>query len=338
MRKESETPPGTVETGSCGSDPVARRRVTWLELLSEPREWQSILRSLSAGRAALAGLPRQLAEAAEAIRRQLESPQLRQLVEELSRPGWWDRAANAYCDSYQLEIVELGVRPLSEEEQSAFMVFGSMLAKPGELGLGRRPPLLQVAVAGQRPDIALAVLLRQGLDRRTLRSLDVADRETREELAGQATLALGEEILPGFERRVNSLGFGGLVQLRPLLVEVTKDAYLVVAIHRELIRYLKKEALQRKREDPTEPDALEDELPSEARQEHLLDYWVLEQSIARCLDRPRAKPVDAQILKAIADDPGRSSASIAKELKLPATTVRYRRHLIMEFLREDLEE
>ncbi len=318
MRKESETPPGTVETGSCGSNPVARWRVTWLELLSEAqREWPSISRSFSAAATALADLPRQLAQAAGMMLRVLESPQVQQLLEEISRPGWWDGVANAYCDAYQLEIVELGLRPLSKEEQFAFMVLGSMLAETGELGMGRRPPLLQVAVAGQRPDIALAVLLRQGLDRTALRSLDVADRETREELVGQATLALGEEILPGFERRVNSLGFGGLVQLRPLLAEVTKDAYLVVAIRRELIRYLKKQALHRKREEPREPAALEDELPCAPEQERHLDHWVVEQSIGRFLTRPRAKAIDAQILKAIADGPERSSASIARDLDLP---------------------
>ena len=53
-------------TRNRGSDPVARPGLTWLEVLSEPwRGWQSISRSVSAGAAAMADLPRQLAEAAE---------------------------------------------------------------------------------------------------------------------------------------------------------------------------------------------------------------------------------------------------------------------------------
>jgi len=311
-------------------------RRTWLDVLSEAqREWPSILRSLCAAATALADLPRQFAQAAGMMLRLLESPQVQQLLEEIRRPNWWHRAADAYCDAYQLEIDALGLRPLSQEEQLNFMVFGSMLAEqPGELGLGRRPPLLQVAVAGQRPDIALAVLLRQGLDRSALRSLDVADAETREELIGQATLALGEEILPGLERRVNELGLGGMAQLRPLVAQVTKDAYLVVAIRRELIRYLEKEELHREREEAREPAVLEKELLSAPEQERRLNHWAVEQAIERFLKRPRAKKIDARIVAAI-KDPERSSASIARELGIPPTTVCYRRRLLMEFLSKD---
>jgi len=316
-------------------EPLKPRR-TWLDILSEAqREWPSISRSLCAAATALADLPRQLAQAAGAMLRLLESPQVQQLLEEISRPGWLNRVASVYCDAYRLEIADLGLRPLSKEEQLAFMVFGSMLAEPDELRLGRRPPLLQVSVAGQRPDIALAVLLRQGLDRGALRSLEVADSETREELVGQATLALGEEILPALQRRVNELGLGGMAQLKPLLVEVTKDAYLVVAIRRELIRYLKKEELHREREEAQEPAVLEDEIPCAPEQERLLNHWVIEQSITRFLSRPRAKHIDAQILEAIRDDSERSSASIARELGVPETTIRYRRRLLMEFLSKD---
>jgi hypothetical protein len=315
----------------------AKSRRTWLDVLSDAqREWPSISRSLSAAATALADLPRQLAQAAGMMLRLLESPQVQQLLEEISRPGWWDRVANAYCDAYQLEIAELGLGPLSKEEQLSFMVFGSMLAGPGELGLGRRPALLQVAVAGQRPDLALAVLLRQGLDRSALRSLSVADSETREELVGQATLALGEEILPGLERRVNGLGLGGMARLKPLLAEVTKDACLVVAIRRELIRYLGKEELHREREEAQEPAVLEDELLCAPEQERRLNHRAVEQAIGRFLKRPRAKQIDARIVAAIGQNLERTSASIARELGVPETTVRYRRRLLMEFLSKDL--
>lgn len=328
-------------------EPLKPRR-TWLDILSDAqRGWPSVSRSLCAVATALADLPRQFAQAAGTMLRLLESPQAQQLLEEISRPGWLNRLASVYCDAYQLEIAGLGLRPLSEKEQLDFMLFGSMLAEPDELRLGRRPALLQVSVAGQRPDIALAVLLRQGLDRRALRSLEVADSETREELVGQATLALGEEILPALERRVNGLGLGGMAQLKPLLVEVTKDAYLVLAIRRELIRYLEKEELHREREEAQEPAVVEDELlcaPEQKRrlhdwvieQERRLNHWAVEQAIARFLKRPRAKQIDAQILAAIRDDSERSSASIARELGVPETTVRYRRRLLMEFLSKDL--
>jgi DNA-directed RNA polymerase specialized sigma24 family protein len=126
-----------------------------------------------------------------------------------------------------------------------------------------------------------------------------------------------------------------MAQQRPLVAQVTKDAYLVLAIRRELIRYLEKEELHREREEAQEPAVLEDKPLCAPEQERRLNHWAVEQAIARFLKRPRAKQIDAQILAAIRDDSERSSASIARELGVPETTVRYRRRLLMEFLSKD---
>jgi len=272
--------------------------------------------------------------AVEAWQRALDSPQARELFQGLVALAEVTKAAPAYCAPYNQQIAELGLTPLSEGEERDFAVMAALIGREDEFGTGRRVPLVQVALAGKRSDIALALMLQRGLGQTAIRSVQVADADRRDDLDGEAVVALGEEILPDFERRLKEIRLSeARARLGPLLRDVTKDAYLVTAIRRELVRYLVKEQQRAGREHLAEPAEIA------VRVEALsIDALQVKKLISRFAHRGGAKPIDAQLVAALCEDPTRSMASLARELGVAERTLRHRRRLLREFISEHLVE
>ena len=247
--------------------------------------------------------------------------------------------APSYCAPYDRELVRLGLPPLTEEEQREFILIAVLLGGRQAQQLGQRVPLVEVALAAGRHDIAAAVVMERELTQGAIRQLERDNRRQEGDLLADAYLALRGQILPSIRRRINEIPMGDAQRIaRPMLEQMVRDAYLLKSLKRALVRRLEREA--RGREQEGELDAEAEERLEQARQKLAggsaeLD-WDIERALASFLARPRAGEIDRKMVAELRRCPDASAREIALAIGEPVRTVQYHYRQLVEHVREQL--
>jgi hypothetical protein len=238
------------------------------------------------------------------------------------------------CGAYHEEMRALGFGPLSDEEQREFLIATIALWTDEGETADHRPPLLAVALACDRVDIAAAIISRSGLAERAARRTGTPDPEVKGELPAQALVLLEEKTLRWLSRQA---GKTGLADVNRRLRALTSDAYLYRAIHNELRRYLGRRAKAEARDRRARERAAKEREQSDAAgdPEQLATLRGILERFAR---RGGAKEMDRRLVEAFLEDPKRSARSLAQAWGKSERTVRYRRRLMLEYLRGKLGE
>lgn len=299
------------------------------------QRWVSVWREL----AKLADeMGRRIAPYVQALQDMARCPEMERLARGVV--GWLSllETAPQYCVPYNREIAQLGLEPLTEEEQRSFLTASVLLQGGRERRLGSRLPLAEVALMAGRHDIAAAVAMGRPQTRAGVQRLERGSGQEEGELLGDAYLALLEEILPSIQRRLHRIPMAEAPsRLRPLLEEVVRDAYLVKSIRRALVRRLKREAKRAEAETEFSSDLAERLAKAERRPDPELD-WRIEEAIASFLERPRASELDRKLVAALRRWPDCSIAEIARRIAKPIRTVQDHRKKLDEHVREYLQK
>jgi hypothetical protein len=257
----------------------------------------------------------------------------REVLFSLAKLIWLDPVLVDYCcGPYTEELRRLGFGPPSGEQQREFLI--ATIALWPEGSLEARPPLLALALACGRSDIASAIIQGKGLLGQAARKTGTPDPEVKAELPGQALTLLEERTLPWLSRQA---GATALSEVNDRLRALTSDAYLYAAMHTELRRYLGRRARKEARAQQVQERMAARQAQSEDSGDpaNLAEIRAVLDRFAR---RGGAKDMDRRLAEAFLGDPRRSARSLALEWGESERTVRHRRRLMLGFLREKLTE
>ena len=282
-------------------------------------------------------LARRLAPYMEALREAAQRPEGQRRLAGLAALATALDSAPAYCVSYDREIAQLGLPPLTEEQRRAFVLSSFLLQGPGEWRSGSRMPLEEIALAAHRPDITAAVVMKRAVTLRAIRSLEGENKREESELVGAAYLELRGNILPSIKRRLDGVPLAqARTKARRLLGQVLSDRYLVKSVGRALVRRLKREQKRAERETTFSPATATRLAEAELRPDWELG-WDIEQATTSFLQRPGASELDRKLVAALRSWPDCSAAEIARRIGEPIRTVQYHWRKLLEHVRKQLE-
>jgi hypothetical protein len=299
----------------------------------------------------LAPVLRELSQALEEMTR-LFAPQLLAFSEAVRRPetqafirglAEWSAsldAAPSYCLPYERELARLGMKSLTAEEQRDLMVMATVLQDKREIRLGHRLPLMEVALAAGRFDIAAALVMGRAATQRAIRSVEIGNEQEEGELVTTAYLELDQHIFPSILRRLDRVPLrdAGRI-LQPKLKQVVRDAYLVTSIRRALVRRLGREAQRKEREGEWDEEAQQ----RLAQMRHELTVGIsdrnrdIEQAMASFLERPRVSALDRKLVAALRRWPDSSAREIAGRIGEPVRTVQYHYAKLVGYVTKQVE-
>jgi len=285
---------------------------------------------------ALAEMAQRLVPYVRAIDEIARSPGLQRVAQGLAALGQLMDAAPGYCAPYDRELARLGLAPLTKEEQVRFTIVAALIQGGAQVQLGCRPPLEQVALLAERPEITAAMVMERAATRSAIRSLEISNEREEGDLLTDAYLELRRTILPSIQRRFNRVPMADFRRvLRPALTQVVRDAYLVKSLRRALVRRLDPEAQRKEKEEEWDDEADRCHSARHHRKDQELN-WEIEQAMASFLERPRASELDRKLVAALRRWPDASAAELARRISKPVRTVQYHRRKLLEYLRKQL--
>ena len=324
--RSAESP--AVTSSSLGASFVllGKRYAHWVE------RWAPVLRQWDE---ALAEMAQRLAPYVRAIDEIARSPGMERVVQGLAAFGQLMDAAPGYCAPYDRELVRFGLAPLTEEEQVRFTIIAALIRGRAQVQLGCRPPLEQVALLAERPEVTVAMVMERAATRSAIRSLEILNEREEGELLTDAYLELQETIVPSIQRHLSRVPMADFRRvLRPALTQVVRDAYMVKSLRRALVRQLGLEAQRKEKEEQWDDEVDRHHSARHQEDQHL--NWEIEQAMASFLERPRASELDRKLVAALRRWPDASAAEIARRISRSVRTVQYHRRKLLEHLKKQL--
>ena len=271
----------------------------------------------------------QLARIDAEVRRLVLRVNKRQLARAIERLAPSDEVLAEYCRPYEREIEKVGLPPLSDEERSHFYLVGWLL-DPRDWRLGARPPLLPLALAADRVDVATADVVRRGLHRRVAAGLADVGVQDRDDLEGEAVLGLHAQTLPYLAKKVKRVPVEFLQQY---VDKVTRDSYLMASIARNLRQVLKTDRLEREREELHRV-----KLASAGAVPHIPDIreWglAIKEAAKSFAARPDATELDRKMVRVFLREPSLRASAIAREIGAPTRTVQSRYGKMRKYIKQ----
>lgn len=300
-----------------------------------PEQWVQAANRL---KQALEGLTRWLAPQLKALREFVQSPAAHRLMLGLAAMAEVMECAPSYCAPYGRELARLGLPPLTREEQHEFILIAVLLGGREAQELGQRVPLVEVALAAGRHDIAAATVMKRGLTQAAVHQLEYDSGRQQGELLTDAYLDLREEILPSIERRLSRIPMWDVRRIaRPILQQAVRDAYLLKSIRRALVRRLEREA-RNAEEAPWDEEAEQklDQLKQRLAGGGPELDWDIERATGSFLERPRASKLDRKLVAEFRRGPDSSAREIALRIGEPVRTVQDHWTKLVKHVREQL--
>jgi DNA-binding CsgD family transcriptional regulator len=287
---------------------------------------------------AMADLARRLAPLLEALREWMQSPEMGRFMQGLAAMGEVMECAPSYCAPYDRELARLGLPPLTKDEQRDFILIAVLLGGRQAQQLGQRVPLVEVALAAERHDIAAAVVMERKLTQDVIHQLERDNSRPEGDLLADAYLELRESILPSIRRRIGRIPMRDTRRIaRPLLKQVARDAYLLKAIRRAVVRRLERET-QGMEGAPWDEEARH----KLAQLKHRLAgddselNWDVERALASFLARPRVSELDRKLVQELRQSPESSARQIALCIGESVRTVQHHRRTLVDYVRKQL--
>jgi len=246
-------------------------------------------------------------------------------------------AAVHYCRPYDEALEGAGMPPLDPATRERLLLAACHLEDPLEFLQGRRVPLLTLAVATNDLDLATRAAVLAGVPQRIVPRLGDLTGDQREEAVGRCIVALSEQVLPDLRRRLERHYSTNVAADRRLLMEITKEAYLVTALGHEVRDELARERLRPQKEVAAGAEFRRELQLAQAPTDHSAAR--IREALRAYAERDGATQLDREMVAAILADPGQclSGSALARAVGRPERTVRRRREMLITYTRSYLQ-